>query len=272
MWATRSEPVRPRLVISTDYETRGAHAVVEHESRQRRAVAILDLDPDLSQEMSAERATAARAHAIAAVETLAPGEWPAGALEIADTRGALGLLVIDGIMSRDSQLGGASFTEFIGEGEILRPWDNRGHGSDAPTVVWTVLDTTRIAVLDRGFVARAARWPELTTALFARAMNRSRSLAVQLAIRSVQRVETRLLLQLWHLAERWGRVGPDGIVLPLQLTHRLLASLVGARRPTVTTALKELTIQGLVSRRDDGSWILRGSAPSELAEIYAMLS
>jgi len=27
-----------------------------------------------------------------------------------------------------------------------------------------------------------------------------------------------------------------------------------------------------VSRRDDGTWVLRGSAPPELGEIYAMLS
>ena len=243
------------------------------DQRQRRAVAILDLDPDLAAEMDPERASDARAHAIVAVETFSPGDWPADALDIVDQRGALGLLVIDGILSRDLQLGGASFTELIGEGEILRPWDGVGQLLVArPEVAWTVLDTTRIAILDRRFVARTARWPELTTALFVRAMNRSRSLAVQLAIRSLQRVETRLLLQLWHLAERWGKVAPEGIVLPLQLTHRLLACLVGARRPTVTTALKELGQQGHVSRRDDGTWVLRGEAPPELGEIYAMLS
>jgi CRP/FNR family cyclic AMP-dependent transcriptional regulator len=265
--------VRPRLAINPDYVPNGGPEVPMHEQRQRRAVAILDLDPDLAQDMDPERATAARSHAIAAVETLGPGDWPADALDIVDPRGALGLLVIDGILSRDLKFGGASFTELIGEGEILRPWDSAAHLSIAqPSVVWTVLDTARIAILDRRFVARTARWPELTTALFTRAMSRSRSLAVQLAIRSLQRVETRLLLQLWHLAERWGRVSPEGIVLPLQLTHRLLACLVGARRPTVTTALKELTHRGLVARRDDGTWMLRGAAPPELAEIYAMLS
>jgi CRP-like cAMP-binding protein len=257
--------------VSNDYEPVEVADAAEPEQRQRRAMAILELDPDLAQDMSPERASAARAHAIAAVEILGPGEWPANVLDIADPRGALGLLVIDGILSRDSKLGGTSFTELIGEGEILRPWDNRDVQMEAPEVVWTVLDTTRIAILDRGFVARAARWPELTTALVTRAMNRSRALAVQLAIRSLQRVEARLLLQLWHLAQRWGRVSPDGIVLPLPLTHRLLAALVGARRPTVTTALKELSRQGLVSRRDDGTWMLSGTAPPELAEIYAML-
>lgn len=261
------------LAIAPKHVPNGRSSFPGQEPRHRRAVAILDLDPDLAADMDPERATAARPHAIAGVETLAPGDWPADALDIVEPRGALGLLVLDGIISRDLKLGGASFTELIGEGEILRPWDTAGSLTIAPPdVMWTVLDTARIAILDRRFVARTARWPELTTALFVRAMSRSRSLAVQLAIRSLQRVETRLLLQLWHLAERWGKVSPDGIVLPLQLTHRLLACLVGARRPTVTTALKELTQQGLIARREDGTWMLTGSAPSELGEIYAMLS
>jgi len=43
----------------------------------------------------------------------------------------------------------------------------------------------------------------------------------------------------------------------------LLAALVGAKRPSVTTALGELTAQGLVERRDDGSWLLHGEPPEE---------
>ena len=39
---------------------------------------------------------------------------------------------------------------------------------------------------------------------------------------------------LWHVAERWGRVGRDSIVVDLPLSHQRLADLVGAHRPTVT--------------------------------------
>jgi CRP-like cAMP-binding protein len=223
--------------------------------------------------MDAERATEARTHAIAAIETLAPGEWPASALNIIEPGGALGLLVVDGLLSRDLTVGSASFTELIGEGEILRPWDAGVELlTKPPSARWKVIVTARIAILDRRFVARVARWPELTTALLGRAVKRSRSLAVQLAICNLQRVETRLILLMWHLAERWGRVSTDGIVLPLALTHRTLANLVGARRPTVTTALKELTAQGKVSRRDDGTWVLHGDPPDELGEMYSTLT
>lgn len=240
---------------------------------RRRAIAILDVDPDLAVDMTPDRAMAARTHAIAAVETLEPGEWPADALDIIDSRAALGLLVVEGLLSRELTVGSTSFTELIGDGEILRPWDMGSEiASERSAVVWNVIATTRLAILDRRFVARTARWPELTTALLGRAIKRSRSLAVQLAICNFQRVESRLQLLLWHMAERWGKVSKDGIVLPLDLTHKLLANLVGARRPTVTTALKELAGQGRLSRRADGMWILHGDPPEELRALYAALS
>lgn len=53
---------------------------------------------------------------------------------------------------------------------------------------------------------------------------------------------------LWHLADRWGRVTPDGVIVPLKLTHEALGRLVGAQRPTVTLALGELVASGRVTR------------------------
>ena len=58
-------------------------------------------------------------------------------------------------------------------------------------------------------------------------------------------------------------VRSDGTVLRLRLTHTVLADLVAARRPTVTTALSELARQGLV-RTDGETWVLPGEAPSDL--------
>ena len=68
---------------------------------------------------------------------------------------------------------------------------------------------------------------------------------------------------LWHLADRWGRVRSEGVLLPLRLTHSVLADLVAARRPTVTTALAELGRQELVEPQTPG-WLLRGEPPGEL--------
>ena len=90
--------------------------------------------------------------------------------------------------------------------------------------------------------------------------------AVAQAISHIQRVDRRVHVLFWHLAERWGRVGKDGVLLPLSLTHRTVGLLIGARRPTVTSAFSELARAGMISRRDDGAWVLRGGAPAELLE------
>ncbi|HEY6396585.1 MAG TPA: helix-turn-helix domain-containing protein, partial [Solirubrobacteraceae bacterium] len=108
-------------------------------------------------------------------------------------------------------------------------------------------------------------YPELVGALIARAIERSRNFAVQLAIIHQARIDIRVRMLLWHLAGRWGRVRSDGTVLPLRLTHAVLADLVAARRPTVTSALSRLGRLGLV-RFDGEVWILSGDPPGELAD------
>jgi CRP-like cAMP-binding protein len=97
-------------------------------------------------------------------------------------------------------------------------------------------------------------------------LDRSRNLAINMAIIHQARVNVRLLMLLWHLADRWGRVRSEGVVLPLHLTHSVLADLVAARRPTVTSALTELARLGLVIPLDRG-WLLSGDPPGELLEI-----
>jgi CRP-like cAMP-binding protein len=77
------------------------------------------------------------------------------------------------------------------------------------------------------------------------------------------RVHVRLHMMFWHLAERWGRVRSEGVFLPLALTHSVLADLVAARRPTVTTGLAELYRQQLVRDLPRG-WLLLGEPPGEL--------
>jgi CRP/FNR family cyclic AMP-dependent transcriptional regulator len=58
---------------------------------------------------------------------------------------------------------------------------------------------------------------------------------MNLAIVQQARVRIRVHMLFWHLASRWGYVGPEGTILPLPLTHDVLAQLVAARRPTVST-------------------------------------
>lgn len=87
-----------------------------------------------------------------------------------------------------------------------------------------------------------------------------------MAIVHQPRVAVRLHMLLWHLADRWGRVRPDGIPVSLQLTHAVLADVIAAQRPSVSVALSELAKQDRV-RSVKGGWLLSGERPVELLEL-----
>ena len=227
-------------------------------------ISIVDADPDLADLLDEAELERARRGALTRERRLSPGDWDAtGAIE--PDRHHRGFLIIEGLLSREVHVLGRECVELLGEGDVLRPWRWDPDGSHVHAEVgWMVLEPTQMAVLDQGLVSRMAPWPQLGVELFARGTRRAHSLAVALAIAHHQRVEDRLLLTLWHLAERWGRVGPEGILVPLPLSHQRLADLVGAHRPSVTTAMGALTRSGAVSRREDGVWMLHGAPPAEL--------
>jgi CRP/FNR family transcriptional regulator, cyclic AMP receptor protein len=226
-------------------------------------VRVLEEDPELAAGLDPTSVQLATRHAIAAVEVVAPGAWepvppPDGGA------GHLGLLVLDGLLMRDVMFANAACTELIGRGDLLRPWDwERDVLTIRPRVTWTALQPVRLAVLDRRIAAIMGRWPELMSAIVGRAVRRSFELATNQATSHLTRVDARLELLFWGLADRWGRVGTEGVVLELPLTHQVLGRLVGAQRPSVTTALSDLARRGLVERREDGAWILRGEPPGE---------
>jgi CRP/FNR family transcriptional regulator, cyclic AMP receptor protein len=60
--------------------------------------------------------------------------------------------------------------------------------------------------------------------------------------RHVDRVREKLI----QLARTHGKVGTEGILLDIPLTHELLADMVGSTRETVTRALTELAEQGVI--------------------------
>ena len=225
---------------------------------------IVDADPDLADLLDEAELERARRGALTRERRLSPGDWDAtGAIE--PDRHHRGFLIIEGLLSREVDVLGRTCVELLGPGDVLRPWRWDPEGSHVHAEVgWIVLEQTRLAVLDHGLVVRMNPWPQLGVELFARGTRRAHHLAVALAIAHHQRVDDRLLLTLWHLAERWGRVVPEAIIVPLPLSHQRLADLVGAHRPSVTKAVGELAASGALSRRDDGVWMLHGAPPAQL--------
>jgi CRP-like cAMP-binding protein len=51
------------------------------------------------------------------------------------------------------------------------------------------------------------------------------------------------------------------VLVPVPLTHRLLARIACLERPTVSAAVSRLAQSGLVSRAPDGGWLLHGEPP-----------
>lgn len=237
-------------------------------SLNNRPIHVLREDPDLAGTIDAAR----RPQAIrdcTARELWIPAGPCRGKLPAIDADG-IGLLMLEGLVIRRAGLGGRHAAELLGDGDVLRPWQ-----ADDDTVLLpvtsdlSVLQPVRAAILDDRFARHLATYPQLAARLFARALQRSRNLAVNMAIVHHARVDVRLHMLFWHLAARWGRMRSEGTLVAMRLTHAVLAELVAARRPTVTSALSDLARRGLVRTAGDG-WLLSGGPPGQAPERPAV--
>ena len=251
MFSPRLEPV-PAEVVHGDG---GSDVVV---------APLLDLDPGLAGDLTPALREQVRGWLVVRVLTLPRGPWPTS---VEREPGLMGFLVLDGILTRNVSLGKIAYPELLGRGDLLRPWQTETDGRLGPVqVTWQVLEPCRVAVLDRRFAGIVGRWPEVVDELLGRALNRARELDLNMAIAQLPLLELRLLALMWHLADRWGETVPDGVKVPIRLTHSLLAAMVLGRRPSVPSTLTELAQRGLVSRTDNG-WVLHGEPPTELHKL-----
>src|ERR671929_160177 len=113
---------------------------------------------------------------------------------------------------------------------------------------------------------RRRRWPRRARRVW-RALARSREQAIALAVGQIPSMRLRLLVVLWHVAERWGEPHDAGTTIPVRLTHELLANLTSGQRPSVSHALSALRARGLIERTADGRFVLHGEPPSALAQL-----
>jgi CRP/FNR family transcriptional regulator, cyclic AMP receptor protein len=222
---------------------------------------VLAEDDDLAEAVPADRRGAALQAARALVVRAATGSWAAQA-DAEMTQGGFGFLVLDGLLIRRVGIGERVAAELLGPSDLLRPLDHDGEEATLPfEAAWQVLEPARLAVLDRRWAYRMAPYPEVGVELTARAMRRSRRLANTLAISHHPRLDERLLLVLWELADRYGTVARDGVHVPVRMTHEVLSQLCGARRPSVSAALTRLTQAGSLEREKRG-WLLHGEPPA----------
>lgn len=211
---------------------------------------LLDADGALADEFDVRGRVAARQLATARVLQVGVGECDLDPW-FTTARHGPGLLILEGLVAFETCTGDRVATELVGAGDLLQSPGLATDGLLERTCSWRALRPTRFALLDADFANRVRAFPQIQRALLGRACRRNSELDVLRAITSQPRLEVRLVLLLWHLAARWGRVEPAGIRLSLPLTHRLLGQLVAAERPSISHALKRLTNAGMISGRSD---------------------
>ena len=87
------------------------------------AVRVLDEDLKLAAIVHQESFQQARLAAVAPLIAVAKGKWEPPSSPRQRLRD-LGLLILDGVPVRESELAGRSFVELRGADDLLRPWDD----------------------------------------------------------------------------------------------------------------------------------------------------
>jgi len=225
----------------------------------RGRVSIMELDLSLTEGLDEKETDLARRYAGTQLHTIAPGVWEPCAL----TPDAAGMLIVDGLVARETTVGSAHALELFGSEDLVRPCPS--DVQDGTTETWRALQPTLIAVLDDSFMNVAMRIPGLSRALLESALACSHNQSRQLAITTMPRVEDRIVALFTLLSARWGKVVPGGVRVPVALTHETLGVLVGARRPTVTLAVSALRERGVLVRTAEGGWELCQDTAAPLA-------
>jgi CRP-like cAMP-binding protein len=228
-------------------------------------VRVLDADPDLGAGIDEREWQTAVGMSTAAEFDFERGPWR---FSPAPEPGGFGALILEGLILIRIDAGSRSHIEMLGSGDMISPWVGTGAELSAPSVVTaSVVSRARVALLDRRFVLRTARWPEVHAALVRRCIERSRRLSLQSAINALPRIEERVEVTLWELAYRFGRVTPEGIVLELPISHSQLADIVAAQRPSVSTAVVRLEDHGRIVRTARRTLLLQGEPPAMLSAL-----
>lgn len=221
---------------------------------------LLDVDPDLCAAIPADDHALARRVLAGPHYEIPKGRWTPELLRA--HKGGFGLLVTDGAIIREVELAGRPCTQILGAGDVLQETQTLGV-LECP-VTWTAVMPSSLVVLDERFTIATRRWPSLGVNLQRRLLDQADRVALHAATAQLPHIERRVIALFWQLAERWGTVTPYGIEVELPLTHEALGRLVGAQRPTVSLAMRELADEGTLTGNARGGWVLHRDSREEL--------
>jgi CRP/FNR family cyclic AMP-dependent transcriptional regulator len=181
--------------------------------------------------------------------------------ELADTLTAtptaFDFIVADGVVLKQTRYADRNSLELLGPGDVLAPPLTPSRQLETrATSTYQAHGQVSLAVIEDRFRTAARRWPQLSDVLHDRLARQTHRASMHLAILHIARADDRVLALFSDLAERFGHVTNDGIVIDVELTQRLIGQLIGSRRPTVSRALEDLSTTGTLTRTSDNRWML----------------
>lgn len=173
------------------------------------------------------------------------------------TPGAFDFLIVEGVVLKETTLARRTAVELLGPGDILAPPLTGARQLESRAVSrYRAHGLVAIAVIEGRFRVVVQRWPSIADVLHDRLGQQTHRASMHLAMLHLPRVEERVIALFVDLAERFGHVSGEDVLIDLPLTHGLIGGMVGSRRPTVSVALHKLAAEGLLERLPGGRWRL----------------
>jgi CRP-like cAMP-binding protein len=151
------------------------------------------------------------------------------------------LSIEDGIVYVSAWSGGSArqiVVNLSGSGSVLL--------APAADETLVALADSRLTLIPASVQRRLLQSPATATVLLEGIEAGLRECRESLAQLGCRRHGDRVRKKLIQLARTHGKVGTEGLLLDIPLTHELLADMVGSTRETVTRALTRLAEQGLI--------------------------
>jgi CRP-like cAMP-binding protein len=171
--------------------------------------------------------------------------------------GAFDFLIVEGVVLKETTLVRQSALELLGPGDLLAPplTPARQQASRAISR-YLAHGQASLAAVDDHVRQAARRWPGIADFLHDRLARQTHHASMHLAMLHLPRAEDRIIALFADLAERFGHITADGILLDLPLTHEIIGGLVASRRSTVSLALQQVASNGMIARLEGDRWKL----------------
>ena len=171
--------------------------------------------------------------------------------------GAFDFVIVDGVVLKETTLTRRSALELLGRGDLLAPPLTPARQLESRAVSrYLAHGPASLAAIEDRVRQAARRWPGIADFLHDCLARQTHHASMHLAMLHLPRAEDRLIALFSDLAERFGHIAADGILIDLPLTHEIIGGLVASRRPTVSLALQQLASEGVIARLEGDRWRL----------------